>query len=140
MSNARIAAGKKLVGKTLNKVNPVEALREITTAYADLARMREEEATKRQQIMADRETCLAAIHAQREVLMAYLDRSFAERAETFRELFRHADEAVERGDSPALMAVGRGIVDTTKNSPFAALADLEQTRNALKSGAADFSL
>lgn len=140
MTSARVAASKKLVGKTLNKINPVEALREIVMAYSELVRIREEEATKRRQIDMEKEVRLATIQAQREVLMSYLDQSFSERADVFRELFRNVDEAIDRGDTAALKTFVQGIVETAKSSPFAALADLQQTRALLKSGDADFSL
>ncbi|WP_258003875.1 hypothetical protein [Fischerella thermalis] len=75
------------VQKIIEKVNPAECLQQMVTAYTDYLKVAEQEQTKQREIKAWEKETITRINAQRELLMAYLDRSFDERAENFRALF-----------------------------------------------------
>ena len=88
------------IAVALNKaINPAECLQQIVSAYTEYKIIAEQEQTKRCEIEAWEKETIAKIGAQRDVLMAYLDRSFDERAENFRALFGVVDLAITAGNN-----------------------------------------
>lgn len=130
----------RTAGKVFNKVNPVEALREVLTAYVDYAKVKQVQTTRRREIAANLETDLLRIRAQQRLVLDYLDKSFAERSSLFREQFRLADEALGRGDVESLAVLVGGIVELAKQSPLSALADFARVQAALKDGDTEWSV
>ena len=63
--------------------------------------------------------------------MAYLDKSFDERAHNFRTLFSVVDSAVASGNNQQLALVLNSITELAKSSPFKNLANLNNVRAAL---------
>ena len=63
--------------------------------------------------------------------MAYLDRSFDERAENFRALFSVVDKAIASGNNEQLALTLNSITEIAKSSPFKELANLASVRAAL---------
>ena len=63
--------------------------------------------------------------------MAYLDRSFDERAENFRALFAVVDKAIASGNNDQLALTLNSIIEIAKSSPFKDLANLASVRSAL---------
>ena len=63
--------------------------------------------------------------------MAYLDRSFDERAENFRALFAVVDNAIASGNNEQLALTLSSITEIAKSSPFKDLANLASVRAAL---------
>ena len=61
-------------------VNPAECLQQMVSAYTEYMKVAQQEQTKRREIDTWEQTTIAKISAQRNLLMAYLDRSFDERA------------------------------------------------------------
>ncbi len=130
-----MSKGKAVVeatGKAFNKLNPVEALREVVTAYTEYATVREQEATKRAEIAADLRTTLARIRSQQSIVLTYLDQAFAERKEMFQELFAQADSALISGRTDQLAEIMHTITETAKSSPLAALGDFGATQAMLR--------
>lgn len=82
----------------------------------------ESEQTKRRTIAADEALWLAAIDADREALLTYLDRSFDERAANFRELFAKLDQAMETDLAQITDILGAITAIAVKN-PFSGLDD-----------------
>ncbi len=112
-------------------INPAECLQEMMTAYTDYLIIAEEEKTKRREIDAWEKETITKINAQRDLLMAYLDKSFDERAENFRSLFAVVDSAITSGNNEQLALALNSITEIAKSSPFKDLANLTSVRAAL---------
>jgi hypothetical protein len=82
------------------------------------------EVTKQQAIAAEEARWLAAIEADREILLTYLDRSFDERRENFRHLFDELDRAMS-GDTAHVADVLGAITTLAMKSPFQDLKDVD---------------
>jgi hypothetical protein len=74
---------------------------------------------------------IAKINAQQYLLMAYLDRSFDERAKNFRALFSVVDKAMSSGNNDQLAIALNSITEIAKSNPFKELANLASVRAAL---------
>ena len=74
----------------------------MVAAYTDYMKVAESEQTKRREIDAWEKTTLADINAKRSLLIGYLERSFDERAENFRVLFKVVDNAMASGNNEQL--------------------------------------
>ncbi len=130
-------AGKKISVEKFAKnasafSDPLECLREMVEACTEYGKTAEVERTKRQEITAWEKTTIAEIRAKRDLIMAYLDRSFDERAENFRCLFEVVDRAIITGDNQQLALTLNSITELAKSSPFKDLASLSYVRKALK--------
>ncbi|MEH2457957.1 hypothetical protein [Nostoc sp.] len=112
-------------------INPAEYLQQIVSTYTDYLKVAEQEQTKRREIEAWEKETITKINAQRELLMAYLDRSFDERAENFRALFAVVDNAIASGNNDQLALTLNSITEIAKSSPFKDLANLASVRAAL---------
>jgi len=97
-----------------------ECARDIQRARADQVRLRESA-----RIEVER------IHATRDVLLEYLDRSFDERRENFRQLFERLDGAIASDNTQLAAAVLESVVKLADASPFRSLQDVAATRAAL---------
>lgn len=102
----------------------VEAARECITIH-------QLESTKRSKIRAYQETEVGRIKAAEAILKNYFGQVFAERRETFDELFSRLDQALDQGNGEVISVVLRGIVDVARSSPLADMGDLSQIRAAL---------
>jgi hypothetical protein len=111
--------------------SPAECLQQIVSAYTEYKTIAQQEQTKRRGIDAWEKTTIAKIDAQREFLMAYLDRSFDERAENFRALFSAVDQAIASGNNNQLASTLNSITEMAKSSPFKDLANLASFQAAL---------
>ena len=112
-------------------MNPMECLSALASAYTDYLKIAEMEKTQRRQIEASEKEAIAKIHAQLDLLIAYLDRSFDERAENFRSLFEVVDQAIANQNNEQLGAALSTIVEIAKSCPFKNLADLASVRASL---------
>ena len=106
-------------------------LGEIVFAYTEYQQVVEQERTKRREIDAWESQTIAKINATRDLLMAYLDRSFDERAENFRSLFCIVDQALAAGNNEQLALALHSITEIAKSSPFKELANLASVQAAL---------
>jgi ribonucleotide reductase alpha subunit len=123
---------KKVTTKVVNElINPIECLQQLMSAYTDYLTIAEQEKTKRREIDAWEKETITKINAQRDLLMAYLERSFDERAENFRSLFAVVDGAIASGNNEHLALALNSITDIAKSSPFKDLANLASVRAAL---------
>jgi ribonucleotide reductase alpha subunit len=112
-------------------MNPAECLQQIVSAYTEYKIIAEQEQTKRREIEAWEKLTIAKINAQRDLLMAYLNRSFDERAENFRHLFCVVDRAIAADNNDQLALALHSITELAKSSPFKELANLASVRAAL---------
>ncbi|MCC5603311.1 hypothetical protein [Nostoc favosum] len=129
---------KKVATVFKEAINPSESLQQMVLAYTDYLKVAEQEQTKRREIDAWENETITKINAQRELLMAYLDRSFDERAENFRALFAVVDNAMPTagyayasGNNDQLALTLNSITEIAKSSPFKDLANLASVRAAL---------
>lgn len=118
-------------GSGLAPLDAANIFTQVVTAYSEMKQVSAQEATKRREIEADERVQLAQIHAQQALLLDYLDKSFAERADNFRNLFRQVDAAQERGDSAVVGQLLESVVDLAKTSPFGDLLDLKNVEAML---------
>lgn len=120
-----------VANKLVPPMSPAVCFKQLVDAYSEYQRVVQEERTKRREIAAYEKTVLAEIEQQRDIMMQFLDRSFNERAENFRDFFALADQAISMGNSDQLASVLISIVDLAKVSPFKDLADLAKVEAAL---------
>ncbi|WP_193195138.1 hypothetical protein [Nostoc sp. MG11] len=123
---------KKVAKVVVNEViNPAEYLQQMVSIYTDYLKIAEQEQTKRREIDAWENEIITKINAQRELLMAYLDCSFDERAENFRALFAVVDSVIASGNNDQLALTLNSITEIAKSSPFKDFANLASVRAAL---------
>lgn len=113
------------------QLNPAVCFSQLVDAYAEYQRVVQEERTKRRDIAAWEKTALAEIEQRRDVMMQFLDRSFNERAENFKDFFALADQAISVGNNDRLAVVLASIVELAQTSPFQDLTDLAKMEAAL---------
>src|SRR4028118_1024275 len=111
--------------------SPTDCLKEIVSAYTEYKTIAQQEQTKRRGIEAWEKVTVANINAQRDFLMAYLDRSFDERAENLRALLSVVDQALAPGNNDQLALPLNSITEVAKSSPFKDLANLASFQAAL---------
>ena len=78
----------------------------------------EEEETKRQAIVANRDVLVARINAEREVILAYFGERFAECSAALDELFGTLRHATTNGDNEQLVAALGGILGIIQQNPL----------------------
>ena len=121
----------KKITFTLSNLNSVECLQQMVSAYMEYLTIAEQERTKRRDIEAWEKENITRIKAQRDLLITYLERSFDERAENFRNLFSVVDNALILGDNEQLALALNSITEIAQSSPFKELANLNSVRAAL---------
>ncbi|HCF56985.1 MAG TPA: hypothetical protein DFS52_03185 [Myxococcales bacterium] len=98
---------------------------------AECVRDIEKERTQQTKLREDARVEVERIHALREVLLDYLQRSFDERSENFRQLFDRLDLAIESDNVQLAAVVLDSVVKLADSSPFKALQDVASARKAL---------
>ncbi|MGD9889069.1 MAG: hypothetical protein AB7S56_07375 [Halothiobacillaceae bacterium] len=119
---------KQLAAKTLNGTlmktaasSPtfaLQAFNSLVEAHNSYRVVREQEITKRQQIAAWETVQVTAIREHASIIRDYLDKSFAERRENFKQFFTLLDKGIESGNDQAIQAALSGIIETTRQSPL----------------------
>lgn len=127
---------KDLVGtvKSIAAGNPAEAaqvLKRFIEVSGDVAKFTEQQKTVRKDIEAKRDSDIARIQAQKEIIMIYLEKSFDERKENFSKLFQVIDHAIANNNMQQLAMGLDSINQLAASSPFKALATLESTKEAI---------
>ena len=127
---------KDLVGtvKSIAAGNPAEAaqvLKRFIEVAGDVAKFTEQQKTVRKDIEAKRDSDIARIQAQKEIIMIYLEKSFDERKENFSKLFQVIDHAIANNNMQQLALGLDSINQLAASSPFKALATLESTKEAI---------
>lgn len=107
----------------------VERLTKLTFEVQKFCEVQE---TKRALINAQREVMVQQIQAQKEVMLAYLDKSFDERKKNFDKLFSLVDDAMKNNNYQQLDLALRSINVLAASSPFKALRSVEETKQALE--------
>lgn len=115
--------------------NPAEAamvLKELVTMAGEVSKFTEVQKTKRKEIEAERDIYVSKINAQKEVMLAYLDKSFDERRGNFEKLFKVVDHALTTNNMQELALGLDSINNLAMSSPFKDLASIESTQRALE--------
>lgn len=105
----------------------VDGAREIVANIKEIAVQRTEQERIREQSRQEVER----IHAFRDVMLDYLDRSFDERRENFQQLFARLDKAIETENVELARVTLDAVVHLADSSPFKALSDTLATQRAL---------
>lgn len=122
-----------MTADTLTK-NPTPGLTEVLEGLktvADCIRDVQKEKTEQARIQMAAHVDVERIRANRDVLLDYLDRSFDERKENFRQLFTRLDTAIATNNTELSGAVLDSVLKLADSSPFKALRDVSATREAL---------
>ena len=115
--------------------NPAQALAVVNTlvnTVGDVIKFTEVQETKRAVIESQRQQALANIEAKKQLLMIYLERTFDERKEIFKQKFRVLDDALRNRDNSKLSIVLESINRLAASSPFKDLVSIEKTSDALQ--------
>jgi len=115
-----------------NPAEATEALTHLVTMAGEVAKFTEVQKTKRKEIEAKRDIIVSNIQSQKEIILAYLDKSFDERKENFAKLFEVVDNAMESNNLKQLAMGLDSINKLATSSPFKELANIETTRKALE--------
>ncbi len=109
------------IGEVLDGIKTVaECVRDIQKEHTEQIRLRESARVE-----------VERIHAMRDVLLDYLDRSFDERRNNFQQLFERLDSAIAADNAQLATAVLDSVVKLAEASPFKALNDVAAARAAL---------
>jgi hypothetical protein len=98
----------------------------VINAIKEYSIVQEQEQTKREDIWARRDVALAAIVAERDVLLTYMEHVFVERHRNFAHFFEMMDKGIMGNDSELIQKAMEGVLATILTSPFADLADFRK--------------
>ena len=94
------------------------AIPDTLAGIADCFRTMQEEETKRQAIIANRDVLIARIAAEKEAILAYFGQRFAERRAALDEFFELLRYAVAGGDNHQLTVALTGILGIIQDNPL----------------------
>lgn len=121
-----------LGGKVLDSPQQVAQFVEAVKTTADAIKTIATSRVEQERIRANAQSEIANIHAVRDVLLTYLDRSFDERRKNFDALFSMLDRALEAGQLDAVAKTLDSVVALAASSPFKDLADASKAHGVLK--------
>ena len=131
----------RFVGQKLE--TPADAINMVNNfveASRDVAKFTELQKTKRAEIRAQAETRIKEIDSMRNLIMAYLDKTFDERSKIFAKQFECVDKALAEGDVNLLAVSLNSITDLAKSSPFKALTDIKNVQKQLSDTNSTFDI
>jgi len=109
----------------------VGAVHDLVLMAGEVRKFEEAQITKRVGIAAQRDIAIAKIEAQTAVLQDYLNKSFDERAENFKEFFAVIDHALDTNNMDALAMGLESVIRLADSSPFKDLRTVKETSTAL---------
>lgn len=115
-----------------NQAEALIVLKELSAMAVEVEKFSEVQKTKRKEIEAQRDAYITKISAQKEVMLAYLDKTFDERRINFEKLFQVVDSALANNNMQQLALSLDSINNLATSSPFKDLASIEGTKNALE--------
>jgi hypothetical protein len=113
---------------------PIGGISDVLTGIktvAECIRDIQKERTEQVRLREDARVEVERIHTLRDMMLAYLDRSFDEREKNFRQLFERLDGAIAADNVQLAGVVLDSVVKLADSSPFKALRDISATRAAL---------
>jgi hypothetical protein len=121
----------EVVKNQVSKINPTEAISQLYSAYSEYKQVVQHEKTKRKEIEAVKKVDIERIHAQRDIIMTYLDKSFDERKDIFKKYFDVLDAALESGQIDTIVKTLDSITGLAKSSPFKDIASIVQVKKMI---------
>jgi len=115
--------------------NPLEAvnvLNNFISMATDVTKFTETQKTKRKEIEAKKDIIVSKIQSDKEIILEYLSRSFDERKDNFAKFFAIVDDAIAKNNMQQLAMGLDSINKLAASSPFKALANIQETKNALE--------
>ena len=105
------AARLGLMGVNLITAIPIAEIVDYFKAIA-------EEETKRQEIAANRDVLIERITAEKEAILAYFDKRFAERRAALDEFFELLHHAISNGNNQQVVSALAGILGIIQDNPL----------------------
>ncbi len=115
----------------ISSTDVMSTINNLLDTVKEVSKFTEEQKTRRTEIRAATEIKIKEINAMKDVIMAYLDKTFDERSLIFKKQFDIIDIALEKGDVNMLSIGLNSINDLAKSSPFKALADINNVKKQL---------
>lgn len=109
-----------------------DAAQDMASQVIELMRIREVEQTKREEIAVRKESTIAAINAQKEVILEGMRQVFAERANVLQQNFKVLDQALEKGDLAMVNLALGSMVQVIQTSPFPVIQQIVETKGTLR--------
>lgn len=97
----------------------LDSFRMLLDAHSDYKKTVQLETTKREAIVAWRDTRIKDLENRRAVLESYLTYSFSERRDTIEAFFQRLDRGIDEGNDHLISEALNGIVAIAKQSPLA---------------------
>jgi hypothetical protein len=98
----------------LKEVNPLDVVR----VYFEFRNNAEIQISERERIWAERDKALAAIEAERELILVYFSQRFEERKAALEQLFRLLNEGSNSKDAAKIDIALEGILGVVRDSPL----------------------
>jgi hypothetical protein len=111
---------------TSKGVGPISSLNEMVREVTSYLVIAEQESTKRTDIRAKRDVAIAAIQAQRDVMLSVAQHTFQERAVVLQKQFDVLDAALAKGDAGTVDIALKSMVQVVQSSPFKSIQDMQQ--------------
>jgi len=115
----------KTVSKSVNPAQFINELGGLYNQYLEYKKVELVEQNKRLLIQSQTQIKLTELENKRQIFMAYLDKSFDERRENFKQLFERLDKSLEKEDIQTTAIILNSISDIAKSSPFKGLMDID---------------
>lgn len=125
---AATGAAADRVAKGIPIADVLKGIKEVADCVREIAKQKTEQA----RIDSEARVEIERVRGVKEVLMSYLDASFAERRQNFDALFLRLDRALESDNLAAASATLSALVQLADSSPFKALHDVQATGKLLK--------
>ncbi len=106
----------------------VDGLQTVAQAVKEIAGQQAEQ----KRIQSSAQVEIERIHAIRDLMLEYLDRSLDERRASFDALFTRLDTALEQGNLDVIAQTLDAVVALARSSPFKDLADVAKAKVALQ--------
>jgi hypothetical protein len=104
---------------------PIFLLQTLLIQAGEVAKYTEVQKTARKGIEAERDVAVKRIDSQKEILLAYLEKTFDERKENFSKLFDVIDHSIESGNMDELAMALDGVIRLAETSPFKDLRSVQ---------------
>jgi len=114
-----------------NRDDAMGAIKSLIETAGEVAKFQEVQITKRTEIERKRQTALKVIETQKALLMQYLEKTFDERKELFKQHFKVVDDALQKGNINQLSIGLSCINELAMSSPFRDLSSIEEVGKAL---------
>ncbi len=113
----------------MHKYNPemiINAVNNIFSAAFEYGKIKEEEETKRVEIISSSNEAIERIRASKEIFLEFLKQEYNERYFVYSELFKRLDQAIEKQDVEVVSLVMSGILEQIKKNPFANFKEFKE--------------